>query len=98
MATTVRVNDELHATLRELSDQEERPIGDVIADAIEQYQKARFWDRVRGEYELLRTNPEDWADYQSETALWDSLASDGLGAEPPFYSPDEEAELDAEST
>ncbi len=97
MATTVRVNDELHATLRELSSQEARSIGDVIADAIDQYQKARFWDGVRAEYERLRADPDVWAEYQAEMALWDSLSGDGLSAEPPYYPPDEEAELDAES-
>ena len=97
MATTVRVDDRLHSELRELSNQENRPIGEVIADAIERYQKAKFWEQARADFQRLRSDPAEWADYQAEIAVWDALAGDGLEGEEPYYTPEEEAELDAES-
>jgi predicted transcriptional regulator len=39
MATTVRVEDDLAAILRELSIAERRPIGQVIADAVQNFSR-----------------------------------------------------------
>jgi hypothetical protein len=38
---------------------------------------------MRADYERLRADPEAWAEYQREIALWDALSSDGLEDEPP---------------
>lgn len=95
MATNVRVDEQLHSILRELSEEEQRPIGVLIGDAIEQYRTAKFWDQARRDYERLRSDPVEWADYQAEVELWDSVAGDGLEREDPYYSLEEEAEFDA---
>ncbi len=42
MANTVRVDDRLHALLRELAAAENRSMGQVIEDAVRQYRKERF--------------------------------------------------------
>lgn len=97
MATTVRVDERLHSELRELSNQENRPIGEVIADAIERYQKAKFWEQARADMARLRSDPQEWADYQAEIALWDTLAGDGLESEEPYYAEDEETGVDVKS-
>jgi predicted transcriptional regulator len=96
MATNVRVDEQLHAVLRELSEAEQRPIGVLIADAIDAYRTAKFWEQARRDYERLRADPAEWAEYQAEVALWDSVAGDGLEREEPYYSPDEEADLNAQ--
>lgn len=38
-----------------------------------------WWDEVKAGYERLRANPQEWADYLAEAAVWDSTLSDGLG-------------------
>lgn len=91
LTATVRVNDELHATLRALAAEEHRSIGEVIAAAVRRYEAEQFWAGVAADFERLRANPAAWADYQAELALWDRTAGDGLTQEPPN-------EPDAETT
>ena len=95
MTNTVRVDEQLHATLREIAREENRSIGQVIEAAIRQYQKEQFWAGVEEDLARLRSDPVAWKDYQDEIALWDTLAGDGLENEEPYYTPDEEAELAA---
>lgn len=93
MASTVRVEDSLHATLREIASQEHRPIGQVIEDAIQRYQKEKFWQGVQEDFARLRADPVAWKDYQDEVMLWDSTTGDGLEHEEPYYTPEEEKEI-----
>lgn len=96
-STTVRVDPKLHATLRKLSEAEHRPIGQVIEDAVAKYEKDAFWKGLYDDYARLRANPEAWADYQREVALWDSTSNDGLEDQEPYYSPEEEEAIRAEA-
>jgi hypothetical protein len=93
MASTVRVEDSLHATLREIAAEERRPIGQVIEDAIQRYQKEKFWQGVQEDFARLRADPVAWKDYQDEVMLWDSTAGNGLENEEPYYTPEEEKEI-----
>lgn len=93
MANTVRVDDQLHALLRELASAENRSMGQVIQEAVERYRKEQFWAGVEEDLARLRADPVAWKDYQDEIALWDTLAGDGLENEEPYYTPEEEAEL-----
>jgi predicted transcriptional regulator len=93
---TVRVEKKLHDTLRELSKAEHRPIGEVIEDAVERYQKDKFWREMHEGFARLRADPVAWKEYQDETALWDSLSNDGLENEEPYYTPEEMEEIRAE--
>jgi predicted transcriptional regulator len=86
MANTVRVDERLHATLREIALEEKRSIGQVIEDAIRQYRKERFWDGVEEDLARLRADPVAWKDYQDEIAVWDTLSGDGLENEEPYYT------------
>ena len=95
MATTVRVEDDLHTTLREIARAEHRPIGRVIEDAVQHYRKEKFWQGVQEDFARLRAHPASWRDYQDEIAVWDATAVDGLAQEEPYYTPEEEAEIDA---
>jgi hypothetical protein len=78
----VRVEDELHVTLRTLARDEGRPIGSVLQDAVRQYQRARFWDDMRSGYARLRSDPVAWQEYLAEAREWDQVAGDGLDAVP----------------
>jgi predicted transcriptional regulator len=86
MATTVRVEDELAATLRELSIAERRPIGQVIEEAVQHYQREKFWRDVEASVESLRADPVAWQDYQDEIRLLEGGSMDGLEAEEPYYT------------
>ena len=93
MVRTVRVEDSLHATLREIVAEEHRPIGQVIEDAIQRYQKEKFWQGVQEDFARLRADPVAWGNYQDEVMLWDSTTGDGLKDEEPYYTSEEEKEI-----
>ena len=58
--------------------------------------KREFWERARVSVERLKADPEAWQGYLEEIAAWDSLAGDGLENEEPYYTPEEQAEIEAE--
>jgi hypothetical protein len=96
MAATVRVEDKLHATLREIANEEHRPIGQVIEDAVARYQKEKFWQGVTEDFNRLRADPIAWKDYQDEITFFEGGSMDGLERELPYYTKEEEEEIRAE--
>jgi hypothetical protein len=96
MATTVRVEETLAEQLREIASEEHRPIGQVIADAIAQYQREKFWKGVHEDFVRLRSDPVAWQEYQDEIVLFEGASMDGLEEEPPYYTPEEEEAIRAE--
>lgn len=92
MATTVRVEDELAATLRQLSIEESRPIGQVIEDAVTQYRKEKFWRDVEVSVDRLRADPVAWQDYQDEIRLFEGGSLDGIDDDP-YYTTEELGEI-----
>ncbi len=86
---TVRVEPKLHATLRALSDAEQRSISQVIEEAIDRYQKEKFWKAMHEGFARLRADPAAWNEYQAEAALWDSVSGDGLEDEEPYFTAEE---------
>jgi hypothetical protein len=96
MATTVRVDESLAERLREIAIAEHRSIGQVIADAVEQYQTEKFWTGVHASYTRLRSDASAWSEYQREIAQIEGTSMDGLADEPPYYTPEEEEEIRAE--
>ncbi len=96
MASTVRVEDKLHARLRDIAEAEHRPIGKVIEDAIQHYEQDKFWREAHDAVERLRADPVAWKKYQDEIALFEGGSMDGLKDEDPYYSPEEEEAIRAE--
>lgn len=88
---TVRVEKTLHAKLKELAEAEHRPISHVIAEAVDRYEREKFWAEMHKSFARLRADPAAWHEYQDEAAMWDSMSGDGLADEPPYFTEDEEA-------
>jgi len=86
---TIRVEPKVHATLRALSAAEQRPIGQVVEDAVDHYQKETFWKAMHEGFARLRADPATWDAYQEEAALWDSASGDGLEDEEPYFTAEE---------
>lgn len=93
MATTVRLDDRVAAKLRALAKEEHRPIGQVIRDAVEQYQKEKFWQEVEASVARLRADPDAWQDYQEEIRFFEGGSMDGLEDEEPYYTEAEVEEI-----
>lgn len=82
---TVRVEKTLHTKLKELSEVEHRPISQVIEEAIDRYEREKFWAAMHESFARLRADPTAWQEYQDETAIWDSMSGDGLEDEEPYF-------------
>jgi predicted transcriptional regulator len=80
--TTVRVTTALHGRLRALAGQRGTSIAQVLAEAIDAYERTLFWGEVRDWLGQLRADPDAWADYQRESNEWeDATIADGLEPE-----------------
>lgn len=80
-STNIRVDSRTHATIRDVSQRQHKSIGQVVADAIEQYQEDIFWQEMEDALTRLKANPVAWQDYQDEIAFWDTTSGDGLEQE-----------------
>lgn len=86
---TVRVDPKVHEKLRALSAAEQRSISQVIEEAIDRYEKDRFWTAMYAGFARLRSEPDAWDEYRTEAALWDSVSADGLEDEEPYFTVEE---------
>ena len=68
---TVRISEKSHTTLRELSAKYDEPMQSVLDQALESYRRKKFFDECDAAYAALQQQPEAWADYQRELALWE---------------------------
>jgi len=93
MATTVRIDERVAAKLRDLASEEHRPIGQVIRDAVDQYQKEKFWREVEASVARLRADPVAWQEYQEEIRFYEGGSMDGLEDEEPYYTETEVEEI-----
>jgi hypothetical protein len=95
-SSSIRVEKETLAKLRVLSRDEKRPIGQIVTDLVKRYERDKFFAEMKEGFERLRADPVAWKEYQDETRLWDSASGDGLENEEPYYTPEEEEEINAE--
>ena len=97
MATAiVRVDSKVHDRLREISEESHRPIGQIVRDLVERFDKEEFWKGVQEDYKRLHADPVAWKEYQDEAAPWESSTGNTMADEPPYYTPEEEEEIRAE--
>src|SRR2546423_1831616 len=88
-SATVRITEKSHRLLRELATESGVAMQAMLDQAIEDYRRRRFLEAGNAEYEALRQNPDAWAEYQKELALWEATLMDGL-------DPDERWTADAD--
>lgn len=99
--TVVKIKPTTHAALQEISRDENRPMGEIITELVERYERERFWRTAAEDLARIKTDDKSWQDHHAESTELDRLANEGLSNEPPFFTPEEEdeirAEIDAES-
>jgi len=81
-APTVRVKEETHAALTELSRETRLPMQEVLAQAVEAYRRERFLTELNASFAALRENPEAYEAEMEERRAWDATLSDGLEDDP----------------
>ena len=92
----VKIHPTTHATLQAISNEEERPMGEIITDLVERYERTRFWKKAADDLATLKEDTEGYDTYRADARQLDQLANEGLWSEPPFFTPDEEEEIRAE--
>lgn len=72
----VRVPGRTYEELRKLAREAERPMSDLLADAVERYRRERFLADANAAYDAL--SPAKRRRYRRELAEWDAALADGL--------------------
>ena len=80
--TTVRISEDMRATLRQIATAEGVPMRAVLARALESYRRQRILERINQAYATLRRDDFAWADLVRERADWEGTLLDGLPHEP----------------
>jgi hypothetical protein len=91
----VKINPQTHAKLQEIARDQHRPMGEIVTELVERYEREQFWKGVTEDLERLRADPAAWQDYQDEIAVFEGGSMDGLEHEPPYFTPDEVEEIRA---
>ena len=89
----VKISAANHLRLQEWAAADHRPMGEIVNELIERYDRERFWQTAREQLARLKEDPVAWQDYLDEIEELDALAGDGLEDEEPYYSVEEEREI-----
>ena len=76
--TTVKIDSETYAKLKEAVAETGEPMIVVLAKAVEAYQRQKFLEGLNADFAALRSDRRAWADEQSERAAWDATMADDL--------------------
>ena len=77
-STSIRIDEQALAVLRELARRQGQPVQSVLKQAIDSYRREKFLEEANTAFAALRSNPEAWAEERQERDLWDQTAGDGL--------------------
>ena len=74
---SVRVSENIHQTLRQLSHVQGKSMQDIIDTAVEGYRRNQFMEELNAAFQSLRDNPAAWKAEQEERELWEQTLVDG---------------------
>src|SRR5438067_487242 len=79
MATpTISISEASHRVLRELAEQTDQTMGEVLERALDDYRRKVFFQGLAADFAALKADPEAWADELEERRLWEATLTDGL--------------------
>jgi hypothetical protein len=73
---TVRVTEATQRTLRDLAQEMDEPIQEVVSIAVEAYRRQRLLEQTNAAYAALRADPEGWREELEEREHWDNTLAD----------------------
>lgn len=76
--TTIRVKKELYNAVKTLAREKNQNMQDVLEQAVKDYKKREFFDRLNASFARLRADAEAWAEEEKERAEWDAILPEGL--------------------
>lgn len=74
---TIRISEPAHRILRQLAQQDHKPMQAILEQAIEAYRRQRFLEGLGADFAVLRENEAEWKAAQQERSDWDATLSDG---------------------
>jgi hypothetical protein len=75
---TIQISEQFWNTLCQFAEEAGLSPEVVLERAIEEYRRERFMETLNAGYAALRADPDAWAEYQRELAIWDCTLMDGL--------------------
>jgi hypothetical protein len=76
--TMIRVERSTHKKLRSLAARTGGTMPQLVAAAVEEYERKLFWEVVNQEFATLRADAKAWKHELDERAVWDATLSDGF--------------------
>lgn len=87
--TTVRIGEDAHAVAQSLARETGASVREIVERAVNAYHGHWIIEQSNQAFERMqREDPEAWAGYQAETALFQNADMDGLTDEPPYPVPE----------
>jgi predicted transcriptional regulator len=80
-STSIRIDEQALAVLRELAKKQRQPVQTVLKQAIDSYRREKFLEEANAAFVAVRSNPEAWNAEEQERDLWDRTSRDGLELE-----------------
>jgi predicted kinase len=74
----MRVRDDLRVLLQRLADEDGVNMQELLSRALEEYRRARLFERADAAYAALRSNQAAWQEERDERAAWDATLLDGM--------------------
>jgi hypothetical protein len=81
LSTMVRISEKGNAILRRIAEEDNKTLQAVLDDALQVYEKQRFFKDLNTAYQALRADPDAWREELQERALWETSLADGLDDE-----------------
>jgi hypothetical protein len=75
---TIRIKAETHKLVKQLAEEDGIRMSDVVAEAIKQYERKRFWDRANRIWNDMMRDPKERAYWAREDAELEGTLMDGL--------------------
>jgi hypothetical protein len=77
-SATVRISEKGHKILKELAQQDNKAMPEVLDALLEAERQRRFFEGINAGYEAMRSDPVAWKEELAERALLDNTLLDGL--------------------
>jgi len=93
----VRLSDTAYTTLRRIADEDRKTLQVVIDEALQEYDKQRFYRRLNAGYQALRDDPKAWAEELQERGEMASTLMDDMDTDEIWHEDGSATILERES-
>lgn len=89
----IEVVPDTYGRLQRLSRELHRPVGEIVTDLLDRYEREEFWRHVNESVIRLREDPAAWKDYKDEVEFLQGSSNEVL--DDPYFTPEEEEAIRA---